>query len=72
MGEQDAGTQKVDEATRKVDEHDARTMGSADRMPTEDEERVADQQELDPEVAESYREAAERGASLEGEGRIEL
>jgi hypothetical protein len=72
MAEQDPGAQKVDEATQEVDERDAHAKASADRMPTEEEERLAEQHELDPEVAESYKDAAERGAKVEGEGRIEL
>jgi hypothetical protein len=46
-------------------------FGHADRPPTEDEERAAEQNTLDPEVAEAYEEAAERGANIEGEGEIE-
>jgi hypothetical protein len=72
MAEQDAGSDKVDEATREVDEHDAHAKAHPDRMPTPEEERLAEQNELDPEVAESYKEAAERGANVKGEGSIEL
>jgi hypothetical protein len=46
-------------------------FGHADRPPTEEEERLAEQNDLDPHVAESYEEAMERGANLEGEGEIE-
>jgi hypothetical protein len=46
-------------------------FGQADRPPTEDEERAAEEITLDPDVAESYEEAARRGADLEGEGEIE-
>lgn len=46
-------------------------FGHADRPPTEEEERLAEEHELDPHVAESYEEAARRGAELEGEGEIE-
>ena len=43
----------------------------ADRMPTEEEERAAEEAgPVDPEVAENYKEAMERGAHQEGEGRI--
>lgn len=56
--------------TRDADQADASAAHEADRPPTEDEERVADAQDLDPKVAESYKEAAERGADAKGEGRI--
>lgn len=43
----------------------------ADREPTADEERAAEQTgEVDQEVAENYKAAMERGANQEGEGRI--
>jgi hypothetical protein len=44
--------------------------GQADRMPTPEEEEIADELELDPEVAEHEREMAERGAKQKGEGRV--
>jgi hypothetical protein len=40
-------------------------------MPTPEEERIAEELELDPEVAEAYEEAIERGANVKGEGRID-
>jgi hypothetical protein len=60
----------LDDATRQADEHDARAGHRADRMPTPDEERLADELELDPDVAEAYEDATERGANVKGEGRI--
>ena len=66
----DADMADVDDATRQVDEEDARASHGADRMPTPDEERRADELELDPDVAESYDEAIERGANVKGEGQI--
>jgi len=60
----------IDDATRQIDEDDARATHGADRMPTPEEERIADELELDPQVAESYEDAIERGANVEGEGRI--
>lgn len=62
--------ESVDDATRQVDEEDARAPHRADRMPTADEERRADELELDPDVAEAYEDAIERGANVRGEGRI--
>jgi hypothetical protein len=56
--------------TRQAGQADAEAAHRADRAPTEAEERVAEAQDLDPKVAESYKEAAERGANAEGEGRI--
>lgn len=42
-----------------------------DRPPTPEEEAAADAHgPVDPDVAEAYKEAAERGADQEGEGRI--
>jgi hypothetical protein len=63
--------EKTDAATRQVDEDDARAGHAADRMPTADEERIADGLEVDPEVAEAYEAAIERGANVRGEGQIE-
>jgi hypothetical protein len=60
----------VDTATQEFDEEDAQASHRADRMPTAEEERVADGLELDPDVAESYKEAIERGANVKGEGEI--
>jgi hypothetical protein len=60
----------TDEATRQVDEEDARAGHGADRMPTPEEERIAGDLELDPDVAEAYDEAIERGANVKGEGQI--
>jgi hypothetical protein len=57
--------------TERFEEEDARRQGQADRMPTPEEEAVADEQPASPEAAEHYREMAERGARQKGEGRIE-
>jgi hypothetical protein len=67
----DPDVARLDDATRAADDDDAHAEHRADRMPTAEEERLADEQQLDPDVAESYKEATERGANLEGEGRIE-
>ena len=56
--------------TKEFERRDARSDHDPDRMPTADEERRAEQLELDPDVAASYREQAERGANTKGEGRI--
>jgi hypothetical protein len=60
----------VSDQTRQAESEEATETARADRMPTEDEERVAEQQDLDPSVAESYKKAAETGANVKGEGQI--
>lgn len=62
---------EVDPATTEADQADARVASGADREPTPDEERLAEEQELDPDVAAAYQEANERGAAVQGEGQIE-
>ncbi len=56
--------------TRAADRRDAAAAHRADRPPTPEEERLADQQELDPEVAAAAKEMAARGARTQGEGRL--
>ena len=46
--------------------NDARDAGDVD----EDAIRRADELTVDPQVAEAYQEATERGANAKGEGRI--
>jgi hypothetical protein len=60
----------TDDATRQVDVEDAQAAHRADRMPTPEEERTADELELDPDVAEAYEDAIERGANVKGEGQV--
>jgi hypothetical protein len=64
------GTTRPSPETRATEHDDATTPAGADRAPTADEERIADEHQPDPEVAEHEREMAERGARQEGEGRI--
>lgn len=63
---------RTDAATRAADEDDALAPHIADRPPTPDEEEAAEAAgtEVPDSVAEAYREAAETGADIEGEGRI--
>lgn len=61
---------RPDKETRATEREDAETKAGADRMPTAEEAAIADDLELDPEVAEHEREMAERGANQEGEGRV--
>ena len=67
---QDPAEDLVTEETRQAEAAEADDKPHADRMPTEEEERIADQHDLDPAVAESYKKAAETGANAKGEGRI--
>lgn len=64
---------RLDEGTREADRADAATSAHADRMPTEEEERLAersaDQVDVDA-VGEAYEEMAEKGANVRGEGQI--
>jgi hypothetical protein len=62
---------EVDPATTAVDEDDAQAAHVADRAPTPEEERLAEENELDPKVAEAYEAANERGANVKGEGQID-
>jgi hypothetical protein len=61
---------KPSDQTRQAERADAETHAGSDRMPTPDEEKVADSLEVDPEAAKHYEEMAERGANQQGEGRI--
>lgn len=60
----------TDAATQQADERDATAAHRADRPPTPDEERAAEQNDLDPKTAEAYEEMAKRGAQVQGEGQI--
>ncbi len=60
----------LDEATRAAERAESGVTARADRMPTPEEEELADRQPLDPDVAEHEREMLERGAHQEGEGRV--
>ena len=66
-------TERSDAATTAADETDARAEHDADRPPTPEEERAAEQSaaDVDPDVGDHYREMAERGASVRGEGQID-
>ena len=62
----------VSEETREADRRDGKKQGKADRMPTPEEERAADELgEPDDDVAASYKEAIELGADVKGEGQID-
>jgi len=66
-----------DEGTRAAEHNEANEPHQADRMPSSSEEAAADAARKDPavagdpaDVAEHYQEMTERGARVEGEGRI--
>lgn len=56
--------------TETVDEHDANAEHTADRPPTAAEETAAPTGPVRRSVADAFDEAAERGAKVQGEGRI--
>lgn len=57
--------------TRSAEREDAQQQASPDREPTPEEEQAAEGHKVDPKVAKTYEEAAERGANQQGEGRID-
>ncbi len=56
--------------TREAERVEAQSKHESDRAPTPQEERVADAQALDPDVAEHEEEMLERGVNERGEGRL--
>ena len=62
---------RVSDATRESERRQAEMDASAGRMPTSDEERAAEKNDVDPSVAAAEKEATARGANQQGEGRIE-
>ena len=69
MTESDNSHTEPTQATQQAEEEEARAEHVADRPPTAEEEKAAPDT-LDPGVAESYQEMAERGANVKGEGQI--
>jgi len=63
-------TTRPSRATRESERDEADAPHQADRAPTTDEERLAEQHRASPEVSEHERDMAERGADQPGEGRI--
>ena len=68
-----AGPDSTDVSTRRVDEADSAAEHVADRMPTDAEEAVADQQaaKQSGKVGQHFQEMAEIGAEVTGEGNID-
>jgi len=57
--------------TREEEDADARVKAEPDREPTADEEAAAARAEGgDEETSRAYKEAIERGANQEGEGKL--
>lgn len=70
VGDRLAPPTTPDQDTIKEDREALQEAHDADRMPTPEEEAAAERSgPVDPEVADSYKDALERGASQEGEGR---
>ena len=61
---------RPNDRTREAEREEARTPAHADREPTAEEEKLADQTRPDPEVSEHEKEMAKRGADQKGEGRL--
>ncbi len=61
---------KPDAKTRETERAQAKTKAQPDDMPTPEEERAAEQHDVDPSVRERAQEMTERGANQKGEGRV--
>ena len=62
--------ERPSDATRAAERAEAEVHSGPDRMPTEEEERVADGSTIDDDVRDHAKEMARRGANQRGEGRI--
>jgi hypothetical protein len=66
-----ANETRPSDKTRAAEASDAKQKAEPDDMPTKEEEAAAERAgDVDPEVAEHYKEMAERGADQKGEGRL--
>jgi hypothetical protein len=67
----DAEPTRPSRETRATEEEDEKVTAHADDLPSPDEEAAAERGRVDdPDSAEAYKEAIERGARQKGEGRI--
>lgn len=58
-------------ATRAEEDKDARVEAGVDKnSDTADDDRAPTREDLDPDVADNYEEAIERGAEQRGEGQL--
>jgi hypothetical protein len=62
--------ERPSEATKAAERAEAERHAGPDRMPTEEEERIAERSSIDDDVREHEKDMAERGARQKGEGRI--
>jgi len=62
--------QRPTDATKAAERAEAEREAGADRMPTEEEERVAEGSSIDDDVRDHEKDMAERGAHQQGEGRV--
>lgn len=72
MSNDDVSPDEVTDATVDAEQDDAQVKPGTDRMPTPEEELLAEEaaEDVNPESAEAYKEMARRGAEVEGEGQI--
>jgi hypothetical protein len=56
--------------TRAAERDEARTEAGADRVPTPEEDRLAESHDVDRNAAEHEKEMNERGANQQGEGKL--
>jgi len=71
VGDRLAPPTTPDKDTIAEDRADVQHDHGADRMPTPEEEEAAERHgPTDPQAADAYKEAIERGAATEGEGRV--
>ena len=63
--------QHVASETRDADRKAMHQQADAGRMPTAEEERAAEKNDVDPEVARNEAEFNKMAANVKGEGRIE-
>ena len=68
MSNQDSGT-TPSEATRAAEEAEAAAAHQADRPATTEEEKAAPDK-ASGETSKDYKEMAERGANVKGEGQV--
>jgi len=61
---------QVTAATREAERREAQMPADPGPMPTPEEEAAAEQNSVDPAVAQAEKEATERGANQKGEGRL--
>lgn len=66
----DPGEERLESATRSEEQLEAQSPHDADRPPTAEEEAAAEENRLDPGVAEHERDMGRRGAEVKGEGEI--